>query len=51
MSPLSVQIQRFVHSIASSFETGAALPDLPSPPSPLELRMLGVAEARDEEAP
>lgn len=49
VSPLSVQIQRFVHSIALSFETGTPLPDLPPPPSPLELRMLGVSEPREEE--
>lgn len=50
VSPLSVQIQRFVHSIAQSFETGTALPDLPPPPSPLELRMLGMAGAQEEPA-
>ncbi|MBE7734538.1 type II CRISPR-associated endonuclease Cas1 [Devosia faecipullorum] len=32
LSPLSVQTQRFVHSLARSFETGIAALELPNPP-------------------
>jgi len=32
VSPLSVQAQRFVHSVAQSFETGKARLELPQPP-------------------
>lgn len=32
LSPLSVQVQRFVHSLALSFETGRAQLELPNPP-------------------
>lgn len=40
-SPLSVQAGRLVHSVAIAFETGAIDLDLPRPPSPLALAMLG----------
>ncbi|HTM78912.1 MAG TPA: type II CRISPR-associated endonuclease Cas1 [Devosia sp.] len=33
ISPLSVQVQRFVHSVAVSFETGLPLLELPNPPA------------------
>lgn len=33
LSPLSVQTQRFVHSLAQSFETGIAALELPNPPA------------------
>ena len=49
VSPLSVQITRFVHSIAVSFESGQARIDLPAPPSPLELAGLG-KPAEEEDA-
>jgi CRISPR-associated protein Cas1 len=42
-SPLSVQAQRLVHSLAASFEAGKPQLELPSPPSP--------GEAPLEEAP
>lgn len=32
LSPLSVQVQRFVHSLAISFETGIAALEFPNPP-------------------
>lgn len=41
VSPLSVQVGRFVYSLATSFETGEAKLELPTPPSPLELAGLG----------
>lgn len=41
LSPLSVQVGRFVYSLASSFETGEVRLELPTPPSPLELAGLG----------
>jgi CRISPR-associated protein Cas1 len=41
VSPLSVQIGRFVHSVAVSFETGEIGIGLPRLPSPLELAGLG----------
>lgn len=41
VSPLSVQVGRFVHSLATSFETGQADLEFPEPPSPLELTGLG----------
>ena len=34
LSPLSVQVQRFVHSLAISFETGTAALEFPQPPLP-----------------
>lgn len=40
-SPLSVQTGRFVHSVASAFETGRTALDLPRAPSQLALAMLG----------
>ena len=40
-SPLSVQAGRFVHSVATAFETGKAVLDLPRAPSRLALAMLG----------
>ncbi|HWK13254.1 MAG TPA: type II CRISPR-associated endonuclease Cas1 [Rhizobiaceae bacterium] len=40
-SPLSVQAGRFVHSVATAFETGEAVLDLPRAPSQLALAMLG----------
>lgn len=40
-SPLSVQASRFVHSVATSFESGVAALDLPAPPAPLALSGLG----------
>lgn len=48
-SPLSVQVGRFVHSVATSFETGTAKLEFPTLPSPLELASLGRIES--EEAP
>ncbi|MCT4656185.1 MAG: type II CRISPR-associated endonuclease Cas1 [Cohaesibacter sp.] len=42
LSPLNVQVGRFVHSIATSFETGEANIELPALPSPLELSSLGL---------
>lgn len=51
VSPLSVQIGRFVHSVAVSFQTGDAKLDFPSFPSPLQLAMLGQrASAAGDEA-
>jgi CRISP-associated protein Cas1 len=47
VSPLSVQIGRFVHSVAVSFETGQAKLELPSLPSPAELCKLAMQQ--DEE--
>lgn len=41
LSPLCLQVTRFTHSIATSFETGKANLDLPASPSPLELSNLG----------
>lgn len=49
LSPLSVQVGRFVHSVAVSFETGDAKLELPGIPSPLELSGLGAAIERDRE--
>ena len=40
-SPLSVQVGRFVHSVATSFDSGVAALDLPTPPAPLALSGLG----------
>ena len=40
---------RDAERVEGSFETGTPLPDLPPPPSPLELRMLGVSEPLEEE--
>ncbi len=48
VSPLSVQVGRFVHSVAVGFETGEIRPDLPGLPSPLELSGLGKVPAEDE---
>lgn len=41
VSPLSIQIGRFVHSVAVSFEIGETRIELPRLPSPLELAGLG----------
>ncbi len=41
VSPLSVQIGRFVHSVAVGFETGEVRLDLPNLPSALHLAALG----------
>lgn len=41
LSPLSVQVSRFVHSLATSFESGQAELELPELPSLLELSGLG----------
>ncbi|PWJ83726.1 CRISPR-associated Cas1 family protein [Pseudaminobacter salicylatoxidans] len=41
LSPLSVQVQRFVHSLALSFETRQAVLELPGMPPPLALLGLG----------
>jgi CRISPR-associated protein Cas1 len=49
VSPLSVQIGRFVHSVAVSFETSVVKIELPRLPSPLELAGLGVLADGDEE--
>jgi CRISP-associated protein Cas1 len=49
LSPLYVQVGRFVHSIAVSFETGEAKPELPGIPSLLELNGLGAAMEKDTE--
>lgn len=40
-SPLSVQAGRFVHSVATAFETGGITLDLPRAPTRLALAMLG----------
>jgi CRISP-associated protein Cas1 len=48
ISPLSVQIGRFVHSVAISFETGEARLDLPGLPSALELAGLGKIPFEEE---
>ena len=50
-SPLSVQVSRMTHSVATSFETGKAKIELPELPSPLELSGLGREdmEATEEE--
>ncbi|OBZ94574.1 CRISPR-associated protein Cas1 [Pararhizobium polonicum] len=50
VSPLSVQIGRFVHSVAVGFETGEARLDLPVPPSALHLAALGKQPVEQEEA-
>lgn len=47
VSPLSVQIGRFVHSVAISFETNAAKLELPALPAPPELAGLGVLASED----
>jgi CRISP-associated protein Cas1 len=49
LSPLFVQVGRFVHSVAVSFETGEAKLELPGMPSPLELSGLGASVERDLE--
>ena len=49
VSPLSIQVGRFVHSLAVSFETGEAKLELPGIPSPLELAGLGMMAMRREE--
>ena len=50
LSPMTVQAGRFVHSLATSFETGKASLELPAIPTALELSGLGrVAEAVEEE--
>lgn len=49
VSPLSVQIGRFVHSVAVSFETGETKIDLPRLPSALELAGLGALADEDEQ--
>lgn len=41
LSPLSVKVGRFVHSLAMSFETGQPDLEFPELPSPLELAGLG----------
>ncbi len=41
ISPLSVQVTRFLHSVANGFETGSAELEFPTPPSALELASLG----------
>lgn len=33
LSPLSVQVQRFVHSLAQSFESGKVMLEFPNPPA------------------
>ena len=43
-SPLSVQVSRLTHSVATSFETEKASLELPVLPSPLELASLGREE-------
>lgn len=50
VSPLSVQIGRFVHSLTVSFESGEARLDLPTMPSPLELARLGTHALEEEDA-
>lgn len=49
LSPLSVQVGRFVHSVATSFENGQARLELPALPSPLELAGLGHLADEGEE--
>lgn len=48
-SPLSVQAGRFVHSIATSFETGEVKLEPPGLPSALELSGLGKPQPENEE--
>lgn len=48
LSPVSVQVGRFVHSVATSFEAGEVRLELPSPPSPLELAGLGKSALEEE---
>jgi len=45
LSPLSVQVQRFVHSLALSFETGVAALELPTPPPIRVKAILNVGNA------
>jgi CRISP-associated protein Cas1 len=47
VSPLSVQVSRFVHSIAMCFESGDVLLDLPQCPTPLALSGLGATIAEE----
>nr|WP_321457029.1 type II CRISPR-associated endonuclease Cas1 [uncultured Cohaesibacter sp.] len=49
-SPLSVQVSRLTHSVATSFETGKASLELPVLPSSLELASLGRAEYWEEKS-
>lgn len=49
ISPLSVQVQRFVHSVATSFETGTVRLELPNPPPP-ERALSTDEEALDDAA-
>ena len=49
-SPLSVQVSRLTHSVATSFETGKASLELPVLPSSLELASLGCAECWEEKS-
>lgn len=49
VSPLAVQVGRFVHSIAISFEAGTTKIDLPGFPSALELAGLGMLPGEAEE--
>jgi CRISPR-associated protein Cas1 len=46
VSPLAVQAQRFVHSVATSFETGTCRIELPQPP----LELPAAEEALDDAA-
>lgn len=48
LSPLSVQAGRFVHSLATSFETGKAKLELPTLPSLSELSGLGRQRAEED---
>lgn len=50
VSPLSVQIGRFVHSVAVGFETGEVRLDLPHLPSALHLVALGRQPLEEEGA-
>lgn len=49
VSPLAVQVGRFVHSIAISFEVGTAKIDLPGFPASLDLAGLGMLSREEEE--
>ncbi|MBB4954118.1 CRISPR-associated protein Cas1 [Agrobacterium vitis] len=49
VSPLSVQVNRFVHSFAVAFETGQAQLELPALPSAAELAGLGLQTEEEDE--
>ncbi|WP_019962208.1 type II CRISPR-associated endonuclease Cas1 [Woodsholea maritima] len=48
LSPVAVQVARFVHSLAMSFESGKPQLEIFKPPSPLELASLGRAALEGE---